>query len=170
MKKTLFLLSVISILSCKKDQEKDLQTAQYENPEPVSHKDSVTRKTEWEKAPAPSLNELWMGAYNVSVDFCKLDELSEMSIDHDLIITKDSCLFSGLGYKTYFTDLCRLEGDRNQVAIRFIKEIEGDGMNAHPPMDTLAVLLRKEGKYYLKSTIVADKNWKYNTPMLLKKK
>lgn len=176
MKKTIYLLSFISILSCKKERERDLHTGstekKQENQRTVSGKDSLKQKdmiTDL-KEDSESINSQWAGEYSLSVDYGRLDEFSEMSIDYNLSITKDSCLFSGHGYKTYFADLCFIEGDRNQVAVRYIKEVEGNGMDSHAPTDTLAILFRKGGEYYLKSKIAADRNWKYDTPMLLRKK
>ncbi|WP_410695227.1 hypothetical protein [Chryseobacterium sp. SIMBA_028] len=43
-----------------------------------------------------------------------MDDFSEMTLDYDLTITKDSCTFGGIGYKTYFTDVCSIMGDENR--------------------------------------------------------
>ncbi|WP_262904312.1 hypothetical protein [Chryseobacterium rhizoplanae] len=43
-------------------------------------------------------------------------------------------------------------------------------MNNHTPTDTLAVVYRKDGKYDLQSEVVPNKDWQYNTPIILKKK
>lgn len=43
-------------------------------------------------------------------------------------------------------------------------------MSNHAPTDTLAVVYRKNGKYYLQSEVVPNKDRQYNTPIILKKK
>ncbi|KFE96949.1 DUF5991 domain-containing protein [Chryseobacterium luteum] len=109
------------------------------------------------------------GDYSLTVDHGKLDEFSEMSIDYDISIKKNNCTFSGLGYKTYFTDLCTMDKSNDRIIIKYIKQIDGDGMSPHNNNDTLGVLFKKKNKYYIRSEIIADKNWKYNTDILLKK-
>lgn len=146
MKKILLLLSVLSIISCKSLPE-------------GSSKDSGI-----------PLHTQWKGDYSISHDFGKLDEFSEMTLDYALTITKDSCTFWGLGYKTYFTDVCSITGDEKQIIVKYIRHTEGDLMSNHPPADTLAVVFRKNGKYYLQSKIVPNKQWQYNTPIRVKKK
>lgn len=117
-----------------------------------------------------TLHEQWKGSYSISHDFGKLDENAEMTLDYDFTITKGSCTFGGLGYKTFFTDVCSITGDEQQIIVRYIKEIEGNPMTNHSPIDTLAVVFRKNGKYFLQSKIVPNNHWQYNTPILLKKK
>ncbi|MGU3373823.1 DUF5991 domain-containing protein [Chryseobacterium sp. M5A1_1a] len=146
MKKIFFILSILSIISCKSLPE-------------GSVKDSET-----------TLHTQWKGNYSISHDFGKLDENAEMTLDYDLTITKDSCSFSGLGYKTFFTDVCSITGNEKQIIVKYIKQVEGNQMTNHSPTDTLAVVYRKDGKYYLQSKIVPNKHWQYNTPILVKKK
>ncbi|WP_185287369.1 DUF5991 domain-containing protein [Chryseobacterium lactis] len=128
------------------------------------------RKTAAKKETAATLQQQWKGEYSLSIDYGKLDEFSEMERDYNLTITKDSCMFSGLGYKTYFTDVCSITGNQNQIIVKYIQQIEGDQMSNHAPVDTLAVVFRKNGKYYLKSEIVANKDWQYNIPLQIRKK
>lgn len=128
------------------------------------------KKTASKKETTATLQQQWKGEYSLSIDYGKLDEFSEMEIDHNLTITKDSCIFSGLGYKTYFTDMCSITGNQDQIIVKYIKQIEGDQMSNHAPVDTLAVVFRKNGKYYLKSEIVANKDWQYNIPIQIRKK
>lgn len=128
------------------------------------------RKTASKKEAAATLQQQWKGEYSLSIDYGKLDEFSEMERDYNLTITKDSCMFSGLGYKTYFTDVCSITGDQDQIIVKYIQQIEGDQMSNHAPVDTLAVVFRKNGKYYLKSEVVANKDWQYNIPIQIRKK
>ncbi|AZA93103.1 Uncharacterised protein [Chryseobacterium nakagawai] len=146
MKKILLILPVLSIISCKSLPE-------------GSSKDSGV-----------SLHTQWKGDYSISHDFGKLDEFAEMTLDYGLIITKDSCTFWGLGYKTFFTDVCSITGNEKQIIVKYVKQIEGDPMSNHLPTDTLAVVFRKDGKYYLQSKIVPNKQWQYDIPIRLKKK
>ncbi|MBP2615882.1 DUF5991 domain-containing protein [Chryseobacterium jejuense] len=146
MKKIFFILTALSIISCKslpKEPSKDAGN---------------------------SLHAQWKGKYSISHDFGKLDENAEMTLDYDLTITKDSCTFGGLGYKTFFTDVCSITGNEKQIIVKYIRQIEGNSMTNHSPTDTLAVVYRKNGKYFLQSEIVPSNDWQYNTPILLKKK
>lgn len=117
-----------------------------------------------------TLNTQWKGSYSISHDFGKLDENAEMTLDYDLTITKDSCSFSGLGYKTFFTDVCSITRNEKQIIVKYIRHVDGNQMTNHSPIDTLPVVYRKNGKYYLQSEIVPNKHWQYNTPILVKKK
>lgn len=146
MKKIFFILTALSIISCKSLPQKSAKISE------------------------TTLHQQWKGNYSISHDFGKLDEYSEMTLDYGLSITKDSCTFWGHGYKTYFTDVCSITENEKQIIVKYIRQIEGDLMNNHPPIDTLAVVFRKNGKYYLQSEVVPSKDWQYNTPILLKKK
>ncbi|MDN3694177.1 DUF5991 domain-containing protein [Chryseobacterium tructae] len=146
MKKALLILTALSIISCKSLPEE-------------SSKDSG----------AP-LHKQWKGDYSISHDFGKLDENAEMTLDYGLSITKDSCTFWGLGYKTFFTDVCNITGNEKQITVKYIKQIEGNPMSNHAPTDTLAVVFRKDGKYFLQSKVVPNKDWQYNTSIHVKKK
>ncbi len=146
MKKTLFILTALSIISCKS------------LPEEPSNNSEVT------------LHQQWKGSYSISHDFGKLDENAEMTLDYALTITKDSCTFWGLGYKTFFTDVCSITGNEKQITVKYIRQIEGNPMSNHAPTDTLAVVFRKGGKYFLQSKVVPNKDWQYDTPIPVKKK
>lgn len=86
MKKTIYLLSFISILSCKKERERDLHTGstekKQENQRTVSGKDSLKQKdmiTDL-KEDSESINSQWAGEYSLSVDYGRLDEFSECQL------------------------------------------------------------------------------------------
>ena len=111
----------------------------------------------------------WNGSYEVNIDYGKLDENSEMAIDYDIEINSDKCQFSGIGYKTYFTDQCKTEEKNNTLILRYFKNIEGDGLSDHSNLDVVGEIIYKGGEYYLKSPIVADSNWKYNSEIKLTK-
>lgn len=113
---------------------------------------------------------LWNGNYSLSIDYGKLDQFSEMAIDYDIEISNNKCIFSGMGYQTSFTDQCKIEEKDNQLILKYEKNIEGDGFSDHSKIDTLAILILKNNKYYIKSPIVANKNWNYNTELILNKK
>ncbi|NML70326.1 hypothetical protein HHL23_11005 [Chryseobacterium sp. RP-3-3] len=115
-------------------------------------------------------NNLWQGTYKLNIDYGKLDNVSEMSIDYDIEITNGKCTFSGMGYKTYFTDLCKIEENGNQLTLKYIKAIDGDGFSDHSNLTNLGSIIHKEGKYYLKSSIVADNKWNYDKELLMVKK
>jgi len=68
-----------------------------------------------------SLQKNWDGFYTISLDYGKLDEFSEISIDYDIQIKDDNCTFSGLGHKTYFTDQCKIEKKGNEIILKYIR-------------------------------------------------
>lgn len=111
----------------------------------------------------------WEGTYSVSLAYGKLDNFSEMSIDYDIQINNNDCTFSGMGYKTYFTDQCKIEEKNNTLILKYEKNIEGDGFSDHSNVNILGTLIFKNNKYYLKSPIVADAKWNYNTEIKLTK-
>lgn len=113
--------------------------------------------------------ETWFGIYSLNIDYGKLDEFSKMSIQYDVSIFKDSCTFSGMGYKTYFTDKCFCELGNNKLYVKYLKQIEGDLTSQHLNIDTLAIIEKQNDKYYIKSPIIADKDWNYNIKMEIPK-
>ena len=114
-------------------------------------------------------SNIWNGTYSLKIDYGKLDDFSEMSIDYDIEINGKKCTFSGMGYKTYFTDLCEVEEKNNKLILKYIKTIDGDGLSDHSNIDVLGVIEHKNNEYYFKSSIVADKNWNYDADIKLAK-
>ncbi|MFC6269763.1 DUF5991 domain-containing protein [Frigoriflavimonas asaccharolytica] len=111
----------------------------------------------------------WEGTYHLNVDYGKLDENSEMSIDYTLEVKNNTCTFSGLGYKAYFTDRCTIEGKGSVLILKFEQSIDGDGFSDHSNLNLLGEINYKKGTYYLKSPIVADSKSNYNTEIKLEK-
>lgn len=112
----------------------------------------------------------WNGIYSVNIDYGKLDEISEMSIDYTIEIKDDNCTFSGMGYKTYFTDQCKIEKKNDILILRYDKNIDGDGFSGHSNIDILGTIEFKNNKYYIESPIIANPDWNYNTQLPLIKK
>jgi len=117
-----------------------------------------------------NISEHWFGSYNIYIEYGKLDEFSSVFIDYDVDIYKDSCEFSGMGYKTSFADLCKTVENQNELHIIYQKTIDGDGFTNHSKTDTLATLIKNGQKYYIKSSIIADKDWVYNKKLPLDKR
>ncbi|MCJ8155675.1 DUF5991 domain-containing protein [Chryseobacterium sp. SSA4.19] len=115
-------------------------------------------------------SDSWKGVYNVNIDYGKLDNASEMSIDYTIEVKDGNCTFSGMGYKTYFTDQCKIEEKNNTLILSYEKNIEGDGFSDHSNMGVLGVIILNKNKYYIKSPIVANDDWSYNTEIELIKK
>lgn len=115
------------------------------------------------------INKIWKGKYSLFIVYGKLDELSSMSIGYDIEISDNKCVFSGMGYQTSFTDQCQIEENKNQIILKYEKSLDEDAMQNHSKTDTLAILTFKNNKYYLKSPFVANKDWKYNTEIIIKK-
>ncbi|MCU7618767.1 DUF5991 domain-containing protein [Chryseobacterium sp. PBS4-4] len=111
----------------------------------------------------------WNGTYSLKLDYGKLDENSEMAIDYDIEINNDKCTFSGIGYKTYFTDLCKIEEKGNTLVLKYIKSTDGDGFSDHSILDVLGTIKFENNNFFIKSPIVADKEWKYNVDIMLTK-
>jgi len=111
----------------------------------------------------------WYGHYTLSIDYGKLDEFSSMFISYDIIINQDSCIFLGAGYQTYFTDLCKIQEDKNELRLLYLSSIDGDGFTNHSDIDIIATLIKNGQQYYITSPIIADKNWEYNHKILLNK-
>jgi hypothetical protein len=119
---------------------------------------------------ANKITDQWFGNYNAYVTYGPLDEFSTMFIDYNIKIYQDSCEFSGMGYKTDFTDLCKAIESTNGLYLMYKKTLSGDGFTDHSDVDTLAVLIKDGTQYYIKSAIIADKDWNYNRKVLLDKK
>jgi len=125
----------------------------------------------WKAAPpAASPAQSWAGDYRARIRYGPLDEHAEMAIDYDLHIGADSCTFSGLGYKTYFTDLCRTEpAGEGRLNLYFVKVLDGDGASDHSGKGLLGTIIFRDGRYFLKSPLVADKSWNYGAEIPLEK-
>ena len=162
--KSLIIICILSLFSCEKAKENTVTISK----ETVRNKkypgDSLLSES------AKAIDNHWLGNYNLNIDYGKLDNVSEMSIDYDIEISSDKCTFSGMGYKTYFTDLCKIEENGNQLVLKYLKAIDGDGFSDHSHLTDLGIIIYKEGKYYLKSPIVTDKKWNYNSELVLTKK
>lgn len=112
----------------------------------------------------------WNGIYSVNIDYGKLDEISKMSINYSIEINDGNCLFSGMGYKTYFTDQCKVEEKKDVLILKYDKNIEGDSFSDHSDIDILGIIKFKNNTYYVKSPIIANSDWNYNTELALIKK
>lgn len=135
---------------------------------------SETKNTDSFQSTRSNVNPIkadqWDGKYNVSIDYGKLDENSEMSIDYRIEIKSGRCTFSGMGYKTYFTDLCEIEKLDDKLVIKYLKSIDGDGFSDHSNLKILGEIIYKSDNYYVNSPIIADSKWNYNTKIKLTKK
>lgn len=168
MKKSITIFIPLFLLSCDGRHKKDIKTEKETGKIEVSNKIIATENLV--QSPNSTENNLWQGTYKLNMDYGKLDNVSEMSIDYDIEITNEKCTFSGMGYKTYFTDLCKIEENGNQLTLKYIKAIDGDGFSDHSNLTNLGSIIHKEGKYYLKSPIVADNKWNYDKELLMVKK
>lgn len=121
----------------------------------------------WKLREDNQIKNLWKGTYSVIIDYGKLDEFSEMQVGYYIEIDTNKCIFSGMGYQTSFTDECKIEEKGNLLILKYHKTINNEGITDNSKLDTLALLIFKNSKYYIKSPIVADKNWNYNVEILL---
>ena len=104
------------------------------------------------------------------MNYGKLDEFSQMQIDYDIEINNKKCTISGMGYKTDFTDSCEIEEKGNILDLKYKKSIDGDGFSDHSNIDILGTIILRDNIYYIKSPIVADKDWNYDVEIKLNKK
>ncbi|WP_412850361.1 DUF5991 domain-containing protein [Chryseobacterium sp. PMSZPI] len=169
--KNLIIIYILSLFSCEKAKESTVTISKEVGWNKKLPGDSLVSESEINISKSQKISDNhWLGNYNLNIDYGKLDNVSEMSIDYDIEINNDKCTFSGMGYKTYFTDLCKIEESGKQLILKYEKAIDGDGFSDHSNLTTLGTILYKEGKYYLKSPIVADKKWNYNSELVLTKK
>lgn len=112
----------------------------------------------------------WLGNYSLGIDYGKLDECSEATVHYEISIRKNKCIFSGMGYKTYFTDQCKYEIENDQLIIKYVAQTDGNGMSDHSHLETLATIKKENNKYYIQSPIIANKNWDYNAVIEITKK
>jgi hypothetical protein len=115
------------------------------------------------------INDYWFGNYDILITYGPLDEFSAMFIDYNVAVYQDSCAFSGMGYRTFFTDLCKAVENKNALHLIYMRTVDGDGFTDHSNMDTLATLIQEGQRYYIKSSIIADTDWVYNKKLLLNK-
>lgn len=111
----------------------------------------------------------WIGDYTLNITYGKLDRDASVSIGYNVNITDSGCTFSGLGYKTFFTDSCTYFAKDKKLYLKFIKAVDGDGFSNHEHIDTLAVISKKHSQYYIKSPVIADRHWNYNSEVELRK-
>jgi len=164
MKKIIPIFISLFLLSCD-GHKKDIKTENQIEKIGISNKIIGTENLV--QPPNSTENNHWLGTYKLNIDYGKLDNVSEMSINYDIEITNGKCTFSGMGYKTYFTDLCKIEKNGNQLTLKYIKAIDGDGFSDHSNLTNLGSIIHKEGKYYLKSPVVADNKWNYDKELLM---
>lgn len=134
-------------------------------PEASEHRNSDISDTSKE-----SKRNDWTGDYTLNITYGKLDRHASMSIGYKVNITDTGCTFSGLGYKTFFTDSCTYTLKDKKLYLKFVKAIDGDGFSNHEQIDTLAVISKKHNRYFIKSPIIADRHWNYNSEIEIKKK
>lgn len=115
-------------------------------------------------------SDSWNGIYSLNIDYGKLDEISEMSVDYTVEIRNGNCTFSGMGYKTYFKDQCKTEEKNNILILKYDRGIEGDGFSDHSGMDILGTIELKNNRYFIKSPIIESPDGNDNTALLLIKK
>ncbi|QDP85776.1 hypothetical protein FNJ88_09545 [Chryseobacterium sp. SNU WT5] len=135
----------------------------------TSTKNTVNNKQSNTSRICSNQSEKWNGVYDLNIDYGKLDDNAEMSITYILEIKNGTCTFSGLGYKTFFTDVCEIKEENNKLKLKYLKSTDGDGFSDHSNIKILGEITSKNGAYYIKSPIVADLKWNYNKEIKLTK-
>ena len=120
---------------------------------------------------AGKISDHWFGSYDISITYGESDDESPQGdyIGYGIGINKDSCTLSGAGVQTYFEYLCKVQENKNELHLLYLKIIDGFDLSARSPMDTIATLIKDGRRYYIKSPIIADKNWEYKKKLPLNK-
>ena len=139
VKKTIILFSVICLLVCNSNADK--------------------------------ISGHWFGSYEIDINYGESDEESHQGdyIGYGIGIEKDRCTFSGAGFQTYFEYLCKVQENKNELLLLYLELIDGFDLSNRSPMDTIATLIKDGRRYYIKSPIIADKNWEYKKKLPLNK-
>jgi hypothetical protein len=124
------LLSVVLFSSCTQPQSNSKKTDKPESPDLTS----------------------WIGRYSCSIDYGKLDETSHILIGYDLEISPDSIIFSGMGYQTYFSDLCTSQRIGDTLVLFYKQTLEGTDYNKNE--NPLLKLYKVDQKYIAKSPVI----------------
>lgn len=135
----------------------------------TSTKNKINNTPSTTSISSASQSKKWNGIYDLNIDYGKLDDNAEMSINYNLEIKNGMCTFSGMGYKTYFTDICEIKEENNKLILKYLKSTDGDGFSDHSNLKILGVITQKNNEIYLNSPIVADSKWNYNTDIKLRK-
>jgi hypothetical protein len=120
------------------------------------------------------INDHWFGSYDIFIVYGEEAYYEEFYwpgqfISHHVTIHQDSCMFSGLGTQTFFTYLCEVRENRNELYLLYLKIIEGSDYDNFLPLDTVATLIKDGEQYYIKSPAIYDSSWGVNTKLLLNK-
>lgn len=94
----------------------------------------------------------WLGTYSYTEDFIKGNGGDNLMMGWELIITKSENGYSGKlsidGYQTFIEDLTDIVGDEKAIAIKFVKQTDGQvyEYNNPPQGELLFTLKRANGK------------------------
>ncbi|WP_455593505.1 DUF5991 domain-containing protein [Bacteroides sp.] len=114
--------------------------------------------------------QYWNGSYILSIVYGDLDEFSKMGIYYYFDINNTTASITAEGYQTSFEFECTLKEEKDWLLLLYKKTIEA---STYVPLekegDTIAVITKKQSKYYIQSPIIADTAWNYNVKLLLEK-
>jgi hypothetical protein len=95
----------------------------------------------------------WYGKYDYTVNYGKIDDLSEAIVGYNISITKESITFSGSGYQTDFYYLCNTEINKDTLILKYNKTIEGNPFKGDLKLPLLK-MYSKNGEFFIKSELV----------------
>ncbi len=116
-----------------------------------------------------NLNSNWQGNYSYQTRPYKLDSLSSVPIYYDLNISKDSIIFSGQGYQTNFYDYCYAKENADTLNIYYNRTLEGTDYNKDMKGGVIAKLFKKEGNFFIISSVIEDIEIEKDVPVLIEK-
>jgi len=102
----------------------------------------------------------WIGTYTLDINYGKLDEFSDIFVGYTVIIEKDSAIFFGAGYQTYFEYKCAIiESDILQLV--YIRTIEGITYYGNVG-DIIATITFENSEYNISSPNIYDQEGNNN--------
>jgi hypothetical protein len=99
------------------------------------------------------VDKSWLGKYTYVTPEMEGGQMMVPS-SYELLITPDSCVFSGNGFQLYFVDKCTVkEENSNVLTVRLYYIVDGMFQNYYKSPYRVK-LFRKNGKYYFNSPVI----------------
>ena len=115
------------------------------------------------------LNKFWYGSYNVTTVFNDTGGVGSASINYNILIDKDGCIFSGYGYRTGFEYRCAIVmSSDKEVSLKYVSTVNGDSLDQSilKLKTPLLTIIFNDSQFYAKSFLIYDSN--FNTDIKIK--
>lgn len=99
--------------------------------------------------------EEWLGIYEyTSPEYT--DGLITLSQNYTITVTRDTCLFEGIGYQLYFIDLCTVEMNADTMIFHYVRTLDG---NSYQDIESYwGKLFKKGDAYYINSPVIFNED------------